>query len=222
MPVKQRKVRWWVTTVVVGVVLVASVAQSFAAEPADLRRLALENQVAQLIADLKLTAGQKAQLKEIVDRFVATAGARNAELAELLAKRRDALLSGDQQAVEEATRALRELASKNPWAGDESAREFVSGLTERQKQLLESVLPGIGSAGTELDRNRWERRAPAITPGRTLEGMHGRMPGFRLAPGEEMHTRRVIIRTTPAAPVLRLRSAAGTEYLSILSELLGR
>ena|GEM_PF-2840554 len=211
------KIRWLFALFVVGAVIVAHQALSLAAEPAEIRRLALENQVAGLISELKLTAAQKAELKEIVDRYRELISQTRAELAELLAKRRDALLAGDPEGVDEANQALRGLLARNPWASDEAAKEFVSGLTERQKGLLERVLPGIRRAGVKADESGAGQRISRQTHVRR-DGPDTRPPSVRNLPPRRVER---FHRWTPGHG-LSTRAVAGTEFLDIFSEFLGR
>lgn len=145
-----RKARWMITVLVVGGIMAQSLIPGLAAEPETVRRLALENRVAEVIANLNLTPAQKEQLKEVAESYRAAQEAVRAELAQLLAERRDALLANDREALAEIERSLEQLAKRDPLAEDESVREFVDGLTERQKQVLAQILPVVGRRSARM------------------------------------------------------------------------
>lgn len=232
----KRKARWLLTISAAAVLVAGILSMGFASEPKDLRRLVVENQVAGLIAQLNLTAGQKAELKALIDRYRETANGRRAELARLLEQRRDALLSGDREAVEELDRKLRELVTQNPWAKDEEAKKFVAGLTERQKEILERILPGISRTEIRSSRPRLERPMPGPLPGlrdrfewrdRFVCREIIRRPGDGIIrrEGDEIIRRGgEAVRCWSYVPGMRrpVAGAARTEYLDILSEFLGR
>lgn len=139
----KQRARWIIVVAVVGALVAYNLVIGSAQEPESLRRLVLENRVAEAIADLNLTAEQKEQLKEVAEKYRSAWSASSTELARLLAERRDALLEGDREAVSKVEEELKSLLRENPLTSDKSVREFISGLTERQKQVLASILPGI-------------------------------------------------------------------------------
>src|SRR5690606_18213526 len=172
----KRRARWWITLLVVGGIVAGVLAPGLAQEPADLRRLAMENYAAQVIGDLNLTPQQKLELKEIIDRYQSVVEERRAELARLLTERRDALLAGDQEMLSEVEEALRQLAQQDPWEGDEKAQAFFSGLTERQKQVLGRILPDIETRRAKQMRSRAESR---MAPHAGMRFEESRMPAWR-------------------------------------------
>lgn len=166
----RHKARWFVVAAVIGSILVYNQAVGGASEPESLRRLALENRVAEVIADLNLTSQQKQELKEVAEKYRAAQESARTELAHLLARRRDALLDGDREAVAQIEASLRELAKQNPLASDESVGQFVDGLTERQKQVLSRILPGIAWSEDKSGERSEMRMGPRWTPRRWFSG----------------------------------------------------
>lgn len=209
----KRSARWLVTLVVVGGLMAGSLIPGAAAEPdeVDLRRLALENRVAQTIADLRLTPEQKAQLIEVAISYRTAIKDVTAELADLLAKRRDALLAGEHEAVDEVDKALRDLASRSPLKSDESAAEFIGGLTERQRQVLAQVLPGLGHQGPRVHAREWpgSHRLPR------LPEIRRQMPRLEPMPLPEL-PRRV------APNALYVMPGWNLDVVDVLIDLLGR
>ena len=207
----KRSARWLVMLFVVGGIVAGSLMPGLAAEQGELdnlRRLALENRVAETIADLRLTAEQKEQLKQVASSYRDAREAAMAELEGLLAKRRDALLADDRKALDEVNDALSALATRRPLASDENAAEFVSGLTERQRQVLARILPAIG-----------ERQAPRLhvreLPG--LPEVRRQMPRLEPMPAPQMPRR-----AAPATTMLYVMHGWDLEIVDILIELLDR
>ena len=98
-------------------------------------------------------------------------------MAELLAKRRDALLANDREALAEIDTALEELRKREPLAGDEGAAEFMAGLTERQRQVLARILPGVGRHEVRMHTRALPGRVEVWRMGPApLPGPHRRMP----------------------------------------------
>lgn len=164
----KRNARWLVTLFVVSGILVGSVIPGLAADPdgvENIRRLALENRVAEVIADLGLTQGQKDQLKQVAETYRSTRAAMLEELADLLAERRDALLAGDREALDNANKALRDLTGRDALMANEQVAEFVAGLTERQRQRLTQILPGIGRQVVRQQVRAWSGPGPGPGPG---------------------------------------------------------
>jgi len=172
----KQRARWWIALLVVGGIVAGALTPGLAQEPAELRRLMMENYAAQVIADLNLTPQQKLELKEIIDRYRGVAEERRSELVRLLAERRDALLAGNQEKLSEVEEALRQLAQQDPWEGDEKAQAFFSGLTERQKQVLGRVLPDIETRQAKQMRSRAESR---LAPHAGMRFEESRMPAWR-------------------------------------------
>lgn len=199
----KRSTRWLTTLFATAAIVAGSLVPGLAAEPAEIRRLVLENHVAQVISDLNLTSQQKSELKEIVARYRDTVNEKRAELAELLTQRRDALLANDQERLAEVQEALQQLARHNPWESDEAAQAFLAGLTERQKQVLGRILPGIQGREEKRAETRMERYG---RPGWHGPPHDGRM---RRAPLEQ---RLVIARY----------GSVGDELLDVFSEMLER
>lgn len=166
----KRNVRWLVTSLVVVGIVAGSLVPGMAAEPESLERLALENRVAEVIANLKLTPDQKEQLKEVAQSYRKAQSEARAEWAKLLAERRDALLANDREALDTINKAIEELRKQDLLASDEKAAEFVAGLTERQRQVLARILPGMGRRDVRMHMRE--------LPERFVELWHQMGPGF--------------------------------------------
>jgi len=201
----KRRTQWLVGLLVAGAVAVGVLApvlaQGSGNDAYDLRRLLLENRVAEVIANLGLTDAQKEQLKQVATNYRSAQSAARSELADLLAQRRDALLSGDREALNAVNEALRALATSNPLASDETAAEFVAGLTERQKLVLSQIFPGLG----RLEQRVYVREMPKFPDSRPM-GPHGRM---------ERHA-------GPAPAVVYVTPGASLEVVDVLIDLLDR
>lgn len=105
----------------------------------DLARLTLENRLAELLVDLKLTRSQLVELRSVLVALKEERRARAIEAAALLEERKMAVLGGDGERKKEIDKELSELRSGRLAAIPE-AKAFLEGLTERQQMVLSSLL----------------------------------------------------------------------------------
>lgn len=121
--------------------VVGAASPGFAASTGhDVGTLWLENRVAEQIVRLNLTPGQIDQLKNSLEQLKEHRRENQERIAQVLEKRRDALLSGDDEAVKEADTNLKQVMKDAGQVQRDSLANFVDGLTERQKQVLTRLL----------------------------------------------------------------------------------
>ena|GEM_PF-5170583 len=170
MATSKGKLTTVVTIVATAALVFGTVSAGFAqdAGQAGLRRLLLENRIAQVLNDLNLTEAQKSELKSILEQVKAGREEREAEAVKLLTERRDALLAGNDAAVREADRKIAALAQGAVRQAQELFKPFVEGLTERQRNLLSQLVPGLGVARVETawrahgEPRRYLRELPMV------------------------------------------------------------
>lgn len=168
MTVGNRKIKTAVSLVVSGAVVLGVMSVGFAQAPGtsdeELRNLTRQNRVAQIVYDLNLTEEQKKELKEIVAQIKTLRDAHRAVLADLLVERRDALLSGDDEAVASVEAELKALRQKSAEDVRAAVRAFTEGLTERQQVLLGRLI-GVTWIESEHDvpmRPFLQRSGPTV------------------------------------------------------------
>lgn len=153
------------------VTLVGAALPAAASEGRDTQRevfnLVRQNHLAQQIANLNLTPGQVEEFKSALQTWKEGREVTQAQLVELLQERLDAVVSGDGEAVKSVDQRMRRVARQARKDAEEALRPFLSGLTERQIQIVRGLLGG-GFVGGHADRHVRRGPEPMSPPMRVM------------------------------------------------------
>jgi len=196
------------------VIALALGAASQAQSRQDLFRLALENRLAELLVDLNLTPAQLAELRTVVLALKQAREGEASKAASLLQERKAAVLSGDADQVKKIDQELRELSSVR-LSDIPEAESFLDGLTERQRQVLASLL-GEAAVVARPSGSRQVLRLPA-PPEVLIERFDGRGFGFRviLPQARERGPKEPVYRLMPGWPL-----QSGDRRLDVILDLI--
>lgn len=186
----------------------------------DLARLALENRLAELLVDLNLTPGQLAELRVVALALKEAEEAQEEKAASLLNERKAAVLSGDSERVSQIDAALREVGPVR-LSDVPEAESFLKGLTERQRQVLASLL-GEAAVTVRQGGSRYIVKVPA-PPAVLFERFDGgRGFGLRvILPHRSEHGRRAPAFHAPPGPAFRSGGNRLDIIVDLIDEMLG-